>query len=370
MISLEADGESSQAETPASAPAVAPTSKAPPAAATPAAAPAAASADVAGLTLDAIPDSMPTPVAAPSVRFIAAQMGLDLRRVVAVTGGNRVSINDLQRYLETLQKLALKGSQPSAVAASGEPAKPVVESIDFSQWGEVLKKPLTKLRKVIARRMSANWNSIPLVTQFDEVDMTNIMAMQKKYLAAYKDEGARLTLTPFILKAVANTLKKFPVFNSSLDEVANDIVLKEYIHLGLAVDSDAGLLVPVIRDVDQKSMLQLSNEIADMAARARDRKLSPDEMRGGTFSISNQGAFGGSHFTPLVNKPEVAILGLGRSKTKAVVVDDKIVARPMMPITLSYDHRVIDGGNAARFAVDLVNEMENFDDAQVSLKKG
>ena len=332
-------------------------------------APASSAAEIRGISLESIPDSIPMPVAPPSVRFIAAQLGLDLRRVVAVTGGNRVSITELQHYLDTLHKLALKGSQPSSMgAATGAPAKAVAESIDFSQWGDVLKKPMSQLRKVIAQRMSANWNSIPHVTQFDEVDMKNILELRKRYLRDYETKGARLTVTPFILKAVVNTLKQYPVFNSSLDEVVNEVILKEYFHLGLAVDSDAGLLVPVIRDVDQKNLLQLSNEIADLAERARERKLSPDEMRGGTFTISNQGSFGSGHFTPIVNKPEVAVLGLGRSESKAVVRDGSIEPRPMMPIALSYDHRVIDGGTAARFVVDLVKAFENFDEAQVSLK--
>jgi len=320
--------------------------------------------DSSGVSLEPIPDSIPLPAASPSVRFMAAQLGLDLRRVVAVTGGTRVSIHQLRQYLETLQKLALKASQSGDGQAA---SKPVAESIDFSQWGDVLKKPMSQLRKVIARKMTENWDSIPHVTQFDEVDMSGIISLRQKYLADYEARGARLTVTSFILKAVANTLKEYPLFNSSLDEAASEIVMKEYVHLGLAVDSDAGLLVPVIRDVDQKDLLQLSVEIAELAGKARDRKLSPDEMQGGSFTISNQGAFGGGHFTPIINKPEVAILGLGRSKNQVVFRDGSIEARPMMPITLSYDHRVIDGGSAARFMVDLVKAFENFDNDQVAL---
>jgi len=299
------------------------------------------------------------------VRFLAAQLGLDLRRVVAVTGGNRVSATELKHYIETLQKLAAKGAQSGVM--KGSAATPAAESVDFSQWGEILKKPMSQLRKVIARRMSENWNAVPHVTQFDDVDMTNILALRKKYLADYEAKGVRLTVTPFILKAVVNALKQHQIFNSSLDEVVNEVILKEYYHLGLAVDTDAGLLVPVIRNVDRKSIFELSKEIAEVADKARDRKLSGDDMRGGTFTISNQGAFGGGHFTPIVNRPEVAILGLGRSSDKAVVRDGAIEPRPMMPIALSYDHRVIDGGSAARFTVDLVKAFENFDEKQVSL---
>lgn len=326
---------------------------------------AAANADVSGVSLDVIPDSIPMPAASPSVRFVAAQLGLDLRRVTALTGGSRVSADDLRRYLDTLQKLAAKGSQSPASAPAA--TKPVAEAIDFSQWGPILKKPMSQLRKVIARRMAENWNAIPHVTQFDNVDMTAILALRKKHLTAYEAKGVKLTVTPFILKAVVATLKKHAIFNASLDETASELVLKDYFHLGLAVDTEAGLYVPVIRDVDAKDMVTLSKEIADLATKARDRKLSADEMKGGTFSISNQGAFGGGHFTPIVNKPEVAILGLGRSADQPVVRDGKVEIRPIMPIALSYDHRVIDGGSAARFIVDLVKAFEVFDEGAVKL---
>ena len=348
------------ATAPAPAPATAP--KLAPAAATvaplaPSASAQAVPADVSGVSLDVIPDSVPLPAASPTVRFIAAQLGLDLRRVTGLTGGSRVSAEDLRRYLDTLQKLAAKGSQSPASVASAA-AKPVAESIDFSQWGPILKKPMSQLRKVIARRMAENWNAIPHVTQFDNVDMSGILGLRKKHLAAYEAKGVKLTVTPFILKAVVAALKQHPIFNASLDEAASEIVIKEYFHLGLAVDTEAGLYVPVIRDVDKKDMVQLSKEIAELAAKARDRKLTADEMKGGTFSISNQGAFGGGPFTPIVNKPEVAILGLGRSADQAVVRDGKVAIRPIMPVALSYDHRVIDGGSAARFIVDLVKAFE------------
>lgn len=320
--------------------------------------------DVSGVSLEAIPDSVAMPAAPPSVRFMAAQLGLDLRRISSVTGRQRVGVDDLRLYVETLQKLAAKADQP-AVPPAG--TKPVAESIDFSQWGPVLKKPLTQLRKVIGRRMTENWQAIPHVTQFDEVDMTTILHLRKKYLAAYEKKGIKLTVTPFIIKAVVSTLQRHLLFNSSLDEAAGEIILKEYFHLGLAVDTEAGLYVPVLRDADRKDMLTLSEEVAGLAAKARDRKLGAEDMKGGTFSISNQGAFGGAHFTPIVNRPEVAILGLGRSADRAAVRDGKVVVRPLMPIALSYDHRVIDGGAAARFTVDLVQAFEQFDESLVKL---
>ena len=273
-------------------------------------------------------------------------------------------MDDLRHYVETLQKLAAKADQPAVPSAE---TKPVAESIDFSLWGPVLKKPLTQLRKVIGRRMTENWQAIPHVTQFDEVDMTTILHLRKKYLAAYEKKGVKLTVTPFIIKAVVSTLQRHLLFNSSLDEAAGEIILKEYFHLGLAVDTEAGLYVPVLHDADRKDMLTLSEEVATLAAKARDRKLGAEDMKGGTFSISNQGAFGGAHFTPIVNRPEVAILGLGRSADRAAVRDGKVVVRPLMPIALSYDHRVIDGGAAARFTVDLVQAFEQFDESLVKL---
>ena len=205
------------------------------------------------------------------------------------------------------------------------------------------------------------------MTQFDDIDFTKLGALRKQYGAAYEAKGVKLTLTPFVLKAVAATLKQYPIFNSSLDEAANEVILKEYIHLGIAVDTDQGLMVPVIRDVDKKSILDLAKELEQVAAKARDRKLTAEDMKGGTFTISNQGAIGGAHFTPIINLPEVAILGLGRGALKPVVRDGKVEVRLLTPVALSYDHRVIDGGTAARFTVDLVKAFENFDEAVVKI---
>jgi pyruvate dehydrogenase E2 component (dihydrolipoamide acetyltransferase) len=254
-----------------------------------------------------------------------------------------------------------------AKGKSGTPAKAPAEQINFAQWGPVVKRPLTPLREVISRRMLESWNSVARVTQFDEADCTAMNDLRKKFGKTSEEKGAKLTLTPLILKAVATTLKKHPIFNSSLDEVANEIVVKEYFHLGIAVDTDQGLMVPVIRDVDRKSVLDLAKELEQLAAKARDRKISAENMKGGTFTISNQGAIGGGHFTPIVNKPEVAILGLGRGAMKPVVRGDKIEARMMTPLALSYDHRVIDGGAAARFMVDLVAALQDFKEDVVKL---
>jgi len=307
------------------------------------------------------------PAAAPSIRKLARDLGIDLTKIRGSERGGRIVLEDIRAYIQRLQKLAAK-PQPAATAPAAAPAaKPAPEQIDFSKWGTVSRKPLSPLRQVIARRMAENWNAIPRVTQFDEADITNVMALRKKYAPAYEEKGARLTLTSFALKVVVDTLKKHPIFNSSLDEAAQEIVTKEYFHIGVAVDTEAGLIVPVIRDVDKKSLLDLSKELDDLAKKARDRKVSAEELKGGTFTISNQGGIGGAHFTPIVNKPEVAILGLGRGGMKAVVRGDKIEPRMMLPLTVAYDHRVIDGGVAARFVVDLVAGFEGFDEEDVGI---
>ncbi len=300
--------------------------------------------------------------ASPAIRKLARDLGIDLAKVRGSALGGRVTMEDVRAYIQRLQKLA---AQPKATG--GAPAKPAAESIDFSKWGSVTKKPLSPLRQVIARRMTENWNAIPHVTQFDEADITPLLEMRKKYIAAYEKKGVRLTVTTFVLKAVADTLKKHPYLNSSLDEVTQEIILKDYVHLGIAVDTEAGLIVPVLRDADKKDLVQLSKDLEELAKKARDRKVSGEDLRGGSFTISNQGGIGGGHFTPIINKPEVAILGLGKGATKPVVRENKIEPRTILPVALSYDHRVIDGGVAARFIVDLVKAIENFDEKVVRI---
>jgi len=306
------------------------------------------------------------PAAAPSIRKAARELGIDLTKVRGSARGGRIVLEDVRAYIQNLQRLAVQTR--TAPGAAGAPAVPKpVEQIDFSKWGPVEKKAVSPLRQVIARRMSENWNAIPHVTQFDDADITELNALRKKFAPAYEAKGARLTLTSFVLKAVVVALKKHPIFNSSLDEVAQEIVLKDYFHIGIAVDTEAGLIVPVIRDADRKTLLELSLELENLARKARERKVTGEDLKGGTFTISNQGGIGGAHFTPIVNKPEVAILGLGRGAMKAVVKDQVVQPRLMMPIGLSYDHRVIDGGTAARFTVDLVQAFETFKEADVKI---
>jgi pyruvate dehydrogenase E2 component (dihydrolipoamide acetyltransferase) len=305
------------------------------------------------------------PATAPSIRKLARDLGIDLTRVRGSARGGRIILEDVRGYIQKLQRLAVA---PRSVTPAGTPAaKPAPEQIDFSKWGPISKAPLSPLREVIARRMAESWTTTPRVTQFDEADITALMALRKKYATAYEQKGARLTLTSFALLVVLDTLKKHPIFNASLDEAAQEIVFKQYYHIGIAVDTDAGLIVPVIRDADKKNLIELSRELEDLAGKARGRKVSVEELKGGTFTISNQGGIGSGPFTPIVNKPQVAILGLGRGAMKAVVRDNKIEPRLMLPIGLSYDHRVIDGAAAARFTVDLVQGFENFKENDVKI---
>jgi pyruvate dehydrogenase E2 component (dihydrolipoamide acetyltransferase) len=300
--------------------------------------------------------------AAPSVRKLAQELGLDLTRVRGSQRGGRITLEDVRAYVQQLQQRAFQQPAPGASAVP----KPA-ESIDFSKWGPVSRKPLTALRSTIARRLSESWTSTPRVTQFDEADITALDALRKKHAKAYERKGARLTLTSFALKVVTAILKEHPIFNTSLDEAAGEIVFKGYYHIGVAVDTEHGLLVPVIRNADKKSTFELSKELEELAAKARDRKLSADELKGGTFTISNQGGIGSGAFTPIINKPEVAILGIGRGALKPVVRDGKIEPRLMLPLGLSYDHRVIDGGSAARFMVELVKAFEQFGEEEVKI---
>ena len=369
VLSLIAAGETAAAAAPAptSAPASAPVATA---------AEPAASAPDSSAAADASAEpakSIHPPAAAPSIRLLARQLGIDLTKVRGSESGGRIVLADLRAYIQRLEKLATAGKSakapatPVAAAAPAPAPAPVVESIDFSKWGPVTKKPLSQLRKVIGHRMTENWTTIPHVTQFDNADITALLDLRKQHAAAYEAKGAHLTLTGFAIKAVVTALKLHPTFNASLDTATGEVVFKNYFHIGIAVDTDGGLLVPVIRNADQKSLFELSKELQDLATRARDRKVALEEMKGGTFTISNQGGIGGAHFTPIVNKPEVAILGLGRGAWQAVVREKKIEPRMLLPLGLSYDHRLIDGGTAARFTVDLVRAFETFTEADVRL---
>ncbi|MGO8697169.1 MAG: 2-oxo acid dehydrogenase subunit E2 [Limisphaerales bacterium] len=304
----------------------------------------------------------PPPAAAPSIRRIARELGIDLRGIHGSQSGGRIVMEDLRAYVRRLQYAAAEAKK----AASGGRIRPLPPQIDFSKWGPVVKRPVTSLRKVIAEHMSDSWTTVPRVTQFEEADITALEALRKKHGPAYEAKGARLTLTSFALKIVADALKKHSVFNASLDEAAGDVIYKEYYHIGLAVDTEQGLIVPVLRNADKKDILTLSKELNEMAAKTRDRKLGLEELQGGTFTISNQGGIGGGHFTPIINRPEVAILGIGRGAVKAVAREGKIEPRLLLPLALSYDHRVIDGGAAVRFILDIVQGFEKFDEKLIA----
>jgi pyruvate dehydrogenase E2 component (dihydrolipoamide acetyltransferase) len=356
IVVLTVEGESAPPEPKAAPPAPAPAEKPAPVGPVPApTAPAEEDLTEAEAASDA-------PVAAsPTIRRLARELGLNLHRIRGSEPGGRIVMADLKAHIQRLERLA---TQARAAAPTG-PAKPAPVSIDFSQWGPVVLKPLTPLRKTIAQRMAENWNSIPHVHQFDEVDITALDELRRKYAPAYERKGVRLTLTAFALVAVVKALKNHPILNASLDEATESLVFKQYFNIGLAVDTEAGLIVPVIRHVDKKSLLELSAEVAALAQKARERKVTLDELKGGTFTISNQGGIGGGAFTPVINKPEAAILGLGRSALKPVVLDGRIEPRLLMPICIGYDHRLIDGGTAARFTVDLGQAFGTFTEAEV-----
>lgn len=306
----------------------------------------------------------PSPAASPYVRKVARELGLKLSRVRGSGSGGRVVIEDLARYVAKLEQRVVRAGR---YAAEPQGLQFPLVGTDFSVFGPVTSQPFSALRKIIASRMVENQITVAHVAQFDEADLTVVESLRAKYKAAYEKAGVKLSPTVFIVKALVTTLRQHPNFNASINEVAEALVLKHYYHIGIAVDTDAGLLVPVLRNADKKSLLDLARELAAIAEKARDRKLSPDEMSGGSFTLSNQGAIGGGHFTPIVNKPEVAILGLGKAAKKPVVVGDKVEIRPMLPLTVSYDHRVIDGGSAARFTVDLVKAIQEFPEAAVKL---
>jgi pyruvate dehydrogenase E2 component (dihydrolipoamide acetyltransferase) len=302
------------------------------------------------------------PPAPPSVRKIAQELGIDLTRVRGSEAGGRIRMADVRAYIQQLQEL----HQPDLSGQAG-PAAPR-EIIDFSKWGPVRREKLSPLRRTVSRRMLESWTTIPKINQFDNADITAILALREKHKSAYEKSGAHLTLTSFILFVLARALKKHPMANASLDETAGELILKDYCHIGIAVDTDAGLIVSVLRDVDKKGVLQLSRELQDLTQKTRERKVGLEELQGGTFTISNQGSIGGSHFTPIIYAPQVAILGVGQGQNKPVVIDGKIAVRNILPLCLAYDHRVLDGANAVRFLKDVIVALQSFDEADVIVK--
>ena len=282
--------------------------------------------------------------AGPAVRKLARETGVDLGAVPPSGPKDRILKEDVHAHIKQRME------QPAAAGGGGAPDLP---EIDFSEFGPVERDELNKLRKVAARNLHRSWVTIPHVTQFDEADITELEAFRKSQNKALEKEGVKLTMLAFLVQACARALRKFPRVNSSLEPSGEALILKDYVHIGIAVDTPNGLVVPVLRDADKKGLSQIATEIGELAAKARDRKLSPADMKGATFSISSLGGIGGTAFTPIVNWPEVAILGVSRSDTKPVWDGNAFQPRLMLPLSFSYDHRVIDGADAARFTTYL-----------------
>ena len=282
--------------------------------------------------------------AGPAVRKLARETGVDLGTVPPSGPKDRILKEDVHAHIKQRME------QPAAAGGTGAPDLP---EIDFSEFGPVEREELNKLRKVAARNLHRSWVTIPHVTQFDEADITELEAFRKSQNKALEKEGVKLTMLAFLVQACARALRKFPRVNSSLEPSGEALILKDYVHIGIAVDTPNGLVVPVLRDADKKGLSQIATEIGELAAKARDRKLSPADMKGATFSISSLGGIGGTAFTPIVNWPEVAILGVSRSDTKPVWDGNAFQPRLMLPLSFSYDHRVIDGADAARFTTYL-----------------
>jgi pyruvate dehydrogenase E2 component (dihydrolipoamide acetyltransferase) len=280
--------------------------------------------------------------AAPSIRRLARELGVDIHDVSGSGPGGRINEDDVK---ETVRKQSTGAAGPIAGGAVHE----MGEFPDFSRWGQVNIEKMETVRRLTAHSTAASWTIIPHVTQFDEADITAVMAFIEKNAKKAEKAGAKLTVTAILTRVCAEALRRFPRFNASIDTAANRIIIKRYVHIGIAADTPRGLLVPVIRDADQKSIVDLAKTIADLAQRARNKKIKPDELEGGTFSISNQGGIGGVAFTPIVLWPQVAILGVSRSAVKPVYVADRLEPRTLLPLSLSYDHRMIDGADAARF---------------------
>lgn len=289
--------------------------------------------------------------ASPSVRRFARELGVDLSRVAASGPKARILKDDVQAFV----KQALSAPPAPAMAAPGGlPFNlPPMPQVDFSKFGPVESLPLSRIQKLSGPNLHRNWVSIPHVTQFDEVDITELEAFRKAQLEALRKQGVRLTVLAFLVKAVAGALREFPTFNASLAPGGDTLVLKKYFHVGVAVDTPDGLVVPVIRDCDRKGVADIARDLASLSDAARERKLKPADMQGGCVSISSLGGIGGTAFTPIINAPEVAILGVSKATIRPMFVDGTFVPRLMLPLSLSYDHRVVDGATGARFITHL-----------------
>jgi pyruvate dehydrogenase E2 component (dihydrolipoamide acetyltransferase) len=295
------------------------------------------------------------PYATPAVRAFARELGVDIRQVKGSGRSGRIVREDITAYVKHALASGARPVEGGAVAAGGGLNLLPWPKVDFAKFGDVEEKPLTRIQKISGANLARNWAMIPHVTQHEDADITELEAFRKKLGEENKD----LKITPLVfqIKAVVAALKKFPQFNASLDASGEKLILKKYFHIGIAVDTPDGLVVPVIRDCDKKGLLDLATELGEISKKARDKKLGPNDMSGGCFSISSLGGIGGTAFTPIVNAPEVAILGVSKAQTKPVWNGKEFAPRLILPLSLSYDHRVIDGAVAARFASFLATQL-------------
>jgi pyruvate dehydrogenase E2 component (dihydrolipoamide acetyltransferase) len=297
--------------------------------------------------------------AAPSVRRLAREIGVDITQVPGTGPGGRITQDDVKEFSKRVMNSIGTSGQAAAASGVARPGLAARALPDFAKFGEVESKPMSGIRRKTAEHLSYAWNTIPHVTQFDKADITALEQVRKKYRDEVAKAGGNLTVTAVAAKVIASALKVFPQFNASVDAAGEAIVYKKYINVGIAVDTPNGLLVPVLRNVDQKNLIQLSVEIQQLADKAKDRKLSLDDMSGGSMSISNLGGIGGTAFTPIVNWPEVAILGISRGVFEPVWNGKEFEPRQMLPLSLSYDHRLIDGADAIRFLRWVAEALEN-----------
>src|SRR6266436_4422815 len=359
LILEETENASAAPTKPAPKPQDAPSAKAAPVlAAVPAptpAAPALGRTEAISNTSAPTPGSIPH--ASPSVRKFARELGVDLARVKGSGPKGRITQTDVQDFVKGVMRGAPAGPAARGGFSLDLPDWP---QVDFAKFGPIEIRALSRIRKLAGGNLRRNWVGIPHVTQHDEADITELEAYRKEQAQVAEKQGFKLTLLAFLVKACANALKQFPDFNASLDRTGENLIVKKYFHIGVAVDTPEGLVVPVIRDADRKGVFDLARELAEISQRAREKKLKPDDMRGGTFSISSLGGIGGTAFTPIINAPEVAILGVSRSQVRPVFKDGTFVPRLMLPLSLAYDHRVIDGAAAARFTTYLASVLSDF----------
>lgn len=288
-------------------------------------------------------------IAGPAVRKLARELGIDLQVVHGSGKGGRIFIEDVKEYV----KQNINASTSENFSSNSLGSSTIKPLPDFSIFGETKTEPISKLRKTIAAQMDYCWQTIPHVHQFHDIDVTEIVELQKKYGQQFKEKGSAVSVTLFIIKAMAQCLKEFPLFNSSYDALKSEIVYKQYYNVGVAVDTPSGLIVPVLKDIDKKSIFEIGKELKEIAKKTRDRTILPKDLQGASMTLSNLGGIGGTHFTPIINSPEVAIIGVGRNRIQGIYREDKFVPRSILPLCLAYDHRVIDGAEGARFIVRL-----------------